>query len=101
MIAFITGAVRTWVAIYTIGLAGTVKESRRNEIESDLWEQQRVALIEDERTLDTAIHIFTRWVLGLPADIFWRAETTLAGREEREGRVIESKTSRIGLLVGI
>ena len=33
--------VRAWAWIYTSGTPGFVREGRRQEIESDLWEQQR------------------------------------------------------------
>ena len=34
------GVARAWVRLYTAGLRADVRDSRRAEIDSDLWEQQ-------------------------------------------------------------
>ena len=35
---FVTGAVRAWTRLYTWRVAPSLREARRAEIESDLWE---------------------------------------------------------------
>ena len=101
LLALATGLTQAWTSTYSLGLPATVREGRRSEIQSDLWDQQRLASLQRERPRDTAGHILLRALLGMPSDIAWRAETSLAARKERTGAMTESWTSRVGLLVGI
>ena len=34
------GVARNWVAVYTLGLPPSVRDARRAELQSDLWEQR-------------------------------------------------------------
>lgn len=68
---------RSWVAIYTLGLAREVRESRLAEIASDLWEQQHDAAREGTRVLAVALSIIGRTLRGIPSDLLWR--TNLEG----------------------
>lgn len=58
---------RTWVAMYTAGLPEELACTRRDEIESDLWEQEAVGGLSNGEAL-------ARLVLGMPADVTWRLE---------------------------
>jgi hypothetical protein len=101
MIELVGGLVEAWTAIYTIGLPSDMKEGRRAEIRSDLWDQCSLAAFQDDPVLETAGHVFVRLVLGIPGDIAWRAETGVATRRERRSQMTESWKSRIGLLIAI
>lgn len=62
---------RMWTRAYTWGMHPLDRDSRRAEIESDLWESQH-----DEAESDTHIarHVLTRLVGGLADDVRWRVE---------------------------
>lgn len=80
MSIFTSGAsnfTRSWVALYTIGLARDVRQSRAAEIASDLWEQQHDAAREGTRVLAVALSIIGRTLRGIPSDLLWR--TNLEG----------------------
>jgi hypothetical protein len=64
--------VRRWVRRYTRGLDPAVREVRRAEIESDVWEHRREAAAAGLRPRQTGLEILARMVLGMPADIGWR-----------------------------
>lgn len=81
MLRFAVGTCRVWTAIYTRGLAPETRETRRLEIESDLWEQQAHAREIHEPAVDTGFHILTRVLLGIPADLSWRSSLSGAARE--------------------
>jgi hypothetical protein len=76
-----TFAVRLWLRCYTTGLPRDVRDDRRAEIESDLWEQTH-----DPAADPAAIgpHLAARALLGVPADLAWRLERSrLARRPQR------------------
>src|SRR3990172_3428227 len=75
LVALIVGCARTWVGVYTLGLAAAVKEARRREIDSDVWEQQWLASRRGESVHGTAGEILTRTLFGIFDDIMWRLET--------------------------
>jgi hypothetical protein len=58
------------VRLYTAGLPTEVREARRAELESDLWEQEAGAA--GCRPTTTALHVLRRFMLGIPADLSWR-----------------------------
>lgn len=64
-----TSAVRAWTRFYTWRLEPSVREARRAEIESDLWEHLNA---EEGRSLP--LEIVCRLVLGIPDDMRWRVE---------------------------
>lgn len=62
-----------WVGLYTAGLAAEARALRRQEIESDLWEHQSDRLYnEGAAPAETGLDVLSRWLRGVPADIFWR-----------------------------
>jgi len=101
LLALIVGCARTWVGVYTLGLAAAVKEARRREIDSDLWEQQWLASRRGESLHGTAAEIAARAVLGMLSDITWRVQAGLSTRPERRIKVNESPTMRALVLVGL
>lgn len=65
--------VRCWVALYTLGLPAELRQQRRAELGSDIWEQTR-SVSGQMSDFGTAFQIFTRALSGVPADLIWRAE---------------------------
>lgn len=72
ILARVVRATRWWVGVYTAGLAPEVRERRRAELESDLWEQRHEAEVLGRRPSGTAVQILRRLLLGMPADLGWR-----------------------------
>jgi hypothetical protein len=67
--------VRIWARIYTTGMRTEIRERRRAEIESDLWE----SLHDAESARRSSVHIVIRLARGIPADVFWRVEHAAIG----------------------
>ncbi len=65
---------RWWVSAYTKGLAPEARDRRREEIASDLWEQQEEARTRGEPASITARAVLARITAGLPADLSWRKD---------------------------
>jgi hypothetical protein len=87
-------AVRRWTRAYTWRLPPPLRNARRAEIESDLWEFEH----DPERTAESAatLHILARLALGIPADLSWRAANRPAGCTT--ARVV-ALTTAVGLIV--
>jgi hypothetical protein len=64
------GLVRLWTRLYSWQLPERIRNARRAEIESDLWECQQAAT----RTAWLPLQIIARLILGLPDDLGWRFE---------------------------
>lgn len=63
--------VRVWTRVYTWGMDPVDRDSRRDEIESDLWES-----LHDEASSEAAIagRIVLRLLGGVADDLRWRVE---------------------------
>lgn len=98
LLSFIIVPTRAWTALYTRGLPAEVRGDRREEIDCDLWEHQRLADHEREPMTGTAVVMLLRLIMGVPADIFWRLE---AGAVARSGKGTQMNDSWImrGLFV--
>jgi len=96
MLAIAVGLTRSWTALYTRGLPAELRDRRRDEIESDLWEQRRLDDFEQTAAADTAVEVLLRLVLGAPADIIWRIE---AGANARSGKGTHMNES--GMMRGV
>ncbi|MFQ5381298.1 MAG: hypothetical protein ACE5EF_06715 [Dehalococcoidia bacterium] len=64
------GWVRCWTRLYTAGLRAEIREERRNEIDSDVWEE----LHSPGGASHAHASMFRRSLAGIPADITWRLE---------------------------
>jgi hypothetical protein len=64
------GLVRLWTRVYSWGLPEGIRNARRAELESDLWECQQGSA----RTAGLPLEIIARLILGLPDDLGWRFE---------------------------
>ncbi len=82
-LALSVGIARGWVALYTLRLPLEVREARRGEIDSDLWEQQWLASRRGDPAFGTAIEVLARMLLGAISDIAWRAEAGASARVDR------------------
>jgi len=71
MTAFLAGA---WATLYTAGLADPVRQTRRREIASDVWECCAEVGCGERRSGAAAAEILVRLFLGIPDDILWRWE---------------------------
>ena len=68
--------VRIWTHLYTFALPSEIRERRRAEIESDVWES--------EHDPDVPHHAFVFRVLrGMPADVLWRLEVAPSRQHTR------------------
>jgi protein-S-isoprenylcysteine O-methyltransferase Ste14 len=98
MLAIAIALTRSWTAFYTRGLPADLRCRRRDEIESDLWEQRRLDDFERTPAAGTAVEVLLRLVLGAPADIIWRIETGENARTGKGTQMNESSTTR-GLFI--
>jgi len=91
------GMARSWVTLYTLRLPLEIRESRRSEIDSDLWEQQWLAARRGDPALGTAIEVLSRMLLGIFDDLIWRLE---AGVSVTKGQISVNDTwpMRIGFI---
>lgn len=97
MLSFAVSLTRSWAAIYTRGLSPDLRTERREEIDCDLWEHQRLADFQRESEMQTAVAILPRLFLGMPADVSWRLEAGSRARSGRNTTMNESNLLR-GLL---
>ena len=100
LLDFAIALTRSWAATYTRGLPQGVRAERREEIECDLWHQQRLADLQRQPVTGTAIEVLARMLLGIPADLTWRAEAGPSLKTERRtGNMNDSLPTRIVFLV--
>jgi hypothetical protein len=62
--------VRAWTCVYTWRLPAYVRDARRAEIASDLWECRQDPAYGSN--LRAALHVLLRLLLGVPDDLEWR-----------------------------
>jgi len=70
---------RLWTRVYTFGMPDDVRESRRAEIESDLWEWRHDVGARG-RGAPSEAHVLARLVRGVPDDLSWRLEQVVMPR---------------------
>jgi len=64
-----------WVRTYTRGIPDPIRDERRSELESDLWEHRATAEHAGIGVRATALSIAARAFAGIPADLEWRRDT--------------------------
>jgi hypothetical protein len=69
-----------WVAWYTRGLPAEVRDARRAELRSDLFEHRRHAAAGGQRRLRWSLQVGGRVVRGVPDDLWWRFAQQAASR---------------------
>ena len=72
--------VLAWVDCYTGGVSAETAERRRDEIHSDLWEQQADARANGRPPIAASLSIARRAVFGAPADLLWAQTQRAASR---------------------
>ena len=95
------GMTRSWVAVYTSGLAPELRDARRAEIDSDLWEHRQIAELTEEPQGETTFHLLTRLLLGILSDVTWRLETGHSVSGERSIRMNAALYMRGLVAVGV
>ncbi len=75
LLDFAPSLTRRWVGLYTRNLPPCDRLLRRGEIDSDLWEHQRLGEELGEASWSTGFDILIRLALGIPADLAWRRAT--------------------------
>jgi len=95
------GVTRAWSATYTRGLPHDLRAERREEIDSDLWDHQRLADLEREPANGIANQILFRFVLGIPADLLWRIEAGSTKQATRRTSMNSTPLMRIGLVAAM
>lgn len=79
-VAVAGAVVRAWTFVYTIGTVGSIRQARRDEIASDLWEHARAAADEGLGHRSIAGQMLARCFLGIGADVSWRVQVALGQR---------------------
>jgi hypothetical protein len=69
-----------WVAFYTRGLPGEVRDARRAELRSDLFEHRRHASANGHGRLRWSVQVGGRVVRGMADDLWWRFAQHASGR---------------------
>jgi hypothetical protein len=75
-------AVEGWVACYTWGLPGEVRNARRAELRSDLFEHGQHAAAGGQGRLRWSLQVAGRVVRGMPDDLWWRFAQQAASRPQ-------------------
>lgn len=84
MLRLVLGLARLWTALYTSGMPDGLRETRRAEIESDLWESRHDRRPQSD--FSVAAQMALRLVRGVPDDLLWRAELMdLRSKRRRTG----------------
>lgn len=65
---------RAWTRLYTSGLDPALRDARRAEIESDLWESHEDARRRGPAAVEVALQILARVLLGASHDLLWTIE---------------------------
>jgi hypothetical protein len=92
---------RAWTATYTRRLPEDLREQRREEIDCDLWEHQRLADLQGEPARSTAAAILLRLIMGIPADLAWRIEAGASARSGKGTLMSASNFVKAAVLTGI
>jgi hypothetical protein len=77
--------VSAWARLYTSGLEPAVRDPRREEIDSDLWEHAHAGRRAGAEPRSVAGQMLARCLLGIGADVSWRAHMSVHASREREG----------------
>jgi hypothetical protein len=90
--------IRSWTTLYTCGLPADLRESRRMEIDSDLWEHQHLAQVERAPAMHTVLEMLFRLVMGMPADFTWRLERGSMARAKKRSIPVSTSSRATRLL---
>jgi hypothetical protein len=96
LLRFATAAVRVWTRAYTLRTQPALRDERRAEIESDLWELQHDP--EGGRGLTPPVQVIARLLIGVPDDLCWRMEHAVARDTRRLRRTIALTAAALALV---
>lgn len=89
------GLTRGWVRLYTTLMPEDLRDSRRAEIDADLWDHARDAQDNGVPQSVLAMEVFLRTILGVVDDVSWRFEAIRMRRNAAlEGKVPMMLSSR-------
>ena len=92
--------VRGWTWLYTWRMPPAFRETRRAEIESDLWEFQSDAA--GDPVLGSALHILLRLLIGIPDDLGWRLEqAAIAGTLTQGSIALIARAAGAAFFIGV
>ena len=80
---FACRAARRWVRLYTARLSPDVRDRRRGEIESDLWEHVADAHANQRTPFMVQRQVLARMFTGIPADLVWSRRVRHHMKEQR------------------
>lgn len=83
---------RRWVAMYTRRLPEHLRDERRAEIDSDLWEHHAELDERRERSWLASLEVAARTITGMPADLAWRNQQLSFARGASSVAPIEGTT---------
>jgi uncharacterized membrane protein YhaH (DUF805 family) len=86
--------VRAWTKLYTAGLPPRDRDARRAEIESDLWEHAGSGRRASAKRAPLGGQILARCLLGVGADLSWRAQMAFAQDGQKEGIHVKERIRR-------
>jgi uncharacterized protein (TIGR03435 family) len=96
MKALAIAVVRAWTALYTWRMPPALREERRAEIDSDLWEFQQDA--NGDRGLGPALQVLFRLLAGIPDDLGWRLEHSASGDKASRNTIALAATAAGGVI---
>ena len=79
LVTIAVGLTRLWTRLYTCRLPDDLRNARRAEIESDLWDW-RHDVRAGGHDQPTAMRLLARLICGVPDDLSWRIEQVLIPR---------------------
>ncbi len=99
--SIVVNLTRNWTDLYTWRLPHDLRDDRRAEIESDLWEHQSFAHLQGIDATSTAFEILLRFVFGIPADCLWRLETGAAHHTTKRTKTVNMFAGRSKILIAL
>lgn len=97
-LAVVIALAEGWTRLYTCGLPPDLREDRRAEIASDLWEHQHDAEVKQESATRAALEILIRLVAGMPADCAWRLESGAGTRTKKRSMAMHTTSRTMQIL---
>jgi hypothetical protein len=99
LIRLAVSCVRGWTRLYTWRMPPASRETRRAEIESDVWECQSDAA--GDHVIGSALHILLRLLIGIPDDLGWRVEqVAIAGTLMQRSIALSARVAGAALFIG-
>ena len=95
----VLATVRLWTRVYTAGVPTALRDARREEIESDLWEAAHDSAL--DAASNSPLDVIIRLVTGIPDDLGWRLEVHPMEQARRIGILVVTGGGILALWAGI